>query len=313
MLVCFSSGSKSHLGKVALIDSSYNYSFGGFIGQITSNQSIFFKYLFYNLVSDKYKTYILELTDGININNLKIKDLQEYKIPPPLLFEQKRIVVILDKVFKAIDLAKINAEQNLKNVQELFESYLQNIFENKNDDWVEKTLNEISDNLDKQRIPITKKDRKEGEIPYYGASGIVDYVEDFLFDENLLCISEDGANLLVRTYPIAFSINGKTWVNNHAHILRFKKITTQKFIELYLNSIKLDDFISGMAQPKLNQTQLNKIPIPFSPMEQQKQIVKKLNTLQTETKKLETIYQQKLDNLSELKKSILQKAFSGEL
>lgn len=298
---------------MALIDSSYNYSFGGFIGQITSNQSIFFKYLFYNLVSDKYKTYILELTDGININNLKIKDLQEYKIPPPLLFEQKRIVVILDKVFKAIDLAKINAEQNLKNVQELFESYLQNIFENKNDDWVEKTLNEISDNLDKQRIPITKKDRKEGEIPYYGASGIVDYVEDFLFDENLLCISEDGANLLVRTYPIAFSINGKTWVNNHAHILRFKKITTQKFIELYLNSIKLDDFISGMAQPKLNQTQLNKIPIPFSPMEQQKQIVKKLNTLQTETKKLETIYQQKLDNLSELKKSILQKAFSGEL
>ena len=187
------------------------------------------------------------------------------------------------------------------------------MFDARGDGWEEKRLDNISENLDRQRIPITKRDRKKGNIPYYGASGIVDYVENYIFNEHLLCISEDGANLLARTYPIAFSISGKTWVNNHAHILRFENMITQQFIELYLNSIKLNAFISGMAQPKLNQTQLNKIPIPIPPLIEQKQIVKKLDQLLAETKKMETIYQQKIDDLEELKKSVLQKAFRGEL
>jgi type I restriction enzyme, S subunit len=118
---------------------------------------------------------------------------------------------------------------------------------------------------------------------------------------------------LARTYPIAFSISGKTWVNNHAHVLRFKNLISQKFVELYLNSIKLDDYVSGMAQPKLNQAMLNKIPIPFPPLAEQQSIVQKLDALSAQTKKLEAIYQQKLNDLEELKKSILQKAFSGEL
>src|SRR5690606_33911524 len=164
-----------------------------------------------------------------------------------------------------------------------------------------------------KRVPITKSKRKSGDIPYYGASGIVDYVSDYLFDEDLLCISEDGANLIARTYPIAFSISGKTWVNNHAHVLRFPNIITQKFVEAYINSIKIDDYVSGMAQPKLNQAMLNKIPIPFPPLEEQQTIVRQLDALRAETQKLEALYQKKIDNLEELKKSILQKALSGEL
>lgn len=139
--------------------------------------------------------------------------------------------------------------------------------------WEVKTLNQISENLDKRRVPITKKNRIHGLIPYYGASGIVDYVEEHIFDEDLLLVSEDGANLLARTYPIAFSISGKTWVNNHAHVLRFKDKISQRFVELYLNSINLDSFVSGMAQPKLNQKMLNKIPILFPPISEQERIV----------------------------------------
>lgn len=232
---------------------------------------------------------------------------------PKSLQEQQRIVSILDDSFAKFDKAKANAEQNLKNAKELFESYLQGVFENKGDGWEEKTLNEISENLDSKRVPITKNLRNEGLIPYYGASGIVDYVSDYLFDEDLLCVSEDGANLLARTYPIAFSITGKTWVNNHAHVLRFKNMDSQKFVELYLNSIKIDDFVSGMAQPKLNQTMLNKIPIPFPPLQTQQTIVQKLDALSLETKKLEAIYEQKINDLDVLKKSILNKAFNGEL
>jgi len=185
------------------------------------------------------------------------------------------------------------------------------VFENGN--WETKTLNQISENLDSKRVPITKNQRKSGDIPYYGASGIVDYVADYIFDEDLLCVSEDGANLLARTYPIAFSISGKTWVNNHAHVLKFPNIITQKFVEVYINSIRIDDYVSGMAQPKLNQAMLNKIPIPLPSLEEQQTIVRQLDALRAETQKLEAVYQKKIADLEELKKSILQKAFAGEL
>lgn len=139
--------------------------------------------------------------------------------------------------------------------------------------WEIKKLNEICENLDKQRIPITKSVRQPGNIPYYGASGIVDYVADYIFNEDLLLVSEDGANLLARTYPIAFSITGKTWVNNHAHVLRFAYKPTQKFVEYYLNFISIEAYVSGMAQPKLNQKSLNSIDIPLPPIPEQKRIV----------------------------------------
>ena len=179
-------------------------------------------------------------------------------------------------------------------------------------EWEEKTLNQISENLDSRRVPITKNIRSNGTIPYYGASGIVDYVEKHLFDEELLLVSEDGANLLARTYPIAFSVSGKTWVNNHAHVLKFKNPTTQKFVEIYLNSIKLDDFVSGMAQPKLNQTMLNKIPIPIPPLTEQQRIVSILDEAFASIAKAKANAEQNLNNAKELFESYLQSVFSDK-
>jgi len=178
--------------------------------------------------------------------------------------------------------------------------------------WEIKTLNQVADNLDSKRIPITKSIRSEGTIPYYGASGIVDYVEDYLFDEDLLCVSEDGANLLARTYPIAFPITGKTWVNNHSHVLRFRNSDTRKFVEFYLNSIKLDDFISGMAQPKLNQSMLNKIPIPLPPLPEQQRIVAILDEAFAAIAKAKSNAQQNLKNAKELFESYLQGVFENK-
>ncbi|MDD5165438.1 MAG: restriction endonuclease subunit S [Candidatus Pacebacteria bacterium] len=243
---------------------------------------------------------------GINRNEVYAI---EVNVPP--LPEQERIIKILDEAFEKLEKAKQNAENNLSNSKELFESYTKNVF--KKTKFNQENLNNISQNLDNKRIPITKRVRSSGEYPYYGASGIVDYVGEYIFDENLLLVSEDGANLLARTYPIAFSISGKTWVNNHAHVLKFKEIDTQKFVEYYLNSIKLDDFVSGMAQPKLNQKMLNSILIPYPSLKKQKAIVKKLDQLSEQTKKLESIYQKKLSTIEELKKSILRKAFSKGL
>ena len=269
------------------------------------------KWLLYYTISDTYQFEIQKRVTGATRQRISRKNLGLIPIPVAPLPEQQRIVSILDEAFAAIDKAKTNAEQNLQNAKELFESYLQGVFES--GDWETRTLNEIAENLDSKRVPITKSKRESGDIPYYGASGIVDYVADYLFDEDLLCISEDGANLLARTYPIAFSISGKTWVNNHAHVLKFSSLTTQKFVEIYINSVRIDEYLSGMAQPKLNQRMLNKIPIPMPTIEEEEAIVDKIDALRAETQKLEALYQKKIDDLDELKKSILQKAFAGEL
>lgn len=152
-----------------------------------------------------------------------------------------------------------------------------------------KKLGEICTNLDFKRKPITSAKRVAGIYPYYGASGIVDYVENYIFDGDYLLVSEDGANLLARTSPIAFSIKGKNWVNNHAHVLEFKYTTTQKFVEVYLNMIDLSPWINGAAQPKLNQANLSIIDIPFPPLSEQNRIVGILDTF---TDSIENLKQQ---------------------
>ena len=135
------------------------------------------------------------------------------------------------------------------------------------------TLKDIAENCDSMRKPVTSGKREAGEYPYYGASGIVDYVKGYIFDGDYLLVSEDGANLLARSTPIAFSISGKNWVNNHAHVLKFDCYETRRFVEFYLNSIDLALYISGGAQPKLNQKNLNRIEIPLPSQERQKYIV----------------------------------------
>ena len=134
-------------------------------------------------------------------------------------------------------------------------------------------IDQLSENLDRRRKPVTKQNRDAGQYPYYGASGIVDYVSDYIFDGDYLLVSEDGANLIARSTPIAFSISGKTWVNNHAHVLKFDSYELRRFVEIYLNSIDLSRYISGGAQPKLNQESLSKLEIPVPKFERMKYIV----------------------------------------
>ena len=134
-------------------------------------------------------------------------------------------------------------------------------------------LEDISENFDSLRKPVTKGNRSAGQYPYYGASGVVDYVDDYIFDGDYLLISEDGANLVARVTPIAFAITGKNWVNNHAHVLKFADPYQQRYVEIYLNGMDLSKYISGAAQPKLNQKNLNSILIPMPNKAEVKRIV----------------------------------------
>ncbi|WP_297504878.1 restriction endonuclease subunit S [Ferrovum sp.] len=270
------------------------------------------KYLYYYLAS--IVPLLNDLGTGATFKELSGGKLKEVLVSVAPFPEQHRIVAILDEAFDGIATAKGNAEKNLRNARALFESHLQSVFTERGEGWVVTTIDKISINLDSKRIPITKGVRKNGEYPYYGASGIVDYVADYIFDGDMLLISEDGANLLARSTPIAFSVSGKYWVNNHAHILKFDDMATQRFVEFYLASIRLDEYISGAAQPKLNQKALNSIPIHIPvTVEKRTEIVRRIESLRGETQFLESIYQQKLTALDDLKKSLLHQAFSREL
>lgn len=240
--------------------------------------------------------------------------LKEHQVAFPAYAEQQRIVTVLDEAFESIATAKANAEKNLQNAHELFESHVKSVFLKGGEHWPIKAIDQISTNLDSKRVPITKSDRKAGEFPYYGASGIVDYVADYIFEGDTLLISEDGANLLARSTPIAFSVSGRYWVNNHAHILKFAHMATQRFVEFYLESIPLDEYITGAAQPKLNQKALNSIPIPIpSSVDEQAQVVDRLESIAEQSELLQGMYERKLASLDELKKVLLLLAFTGAL
>ena len=173
-------------------------------------------------------------------------------------------------------------------------------------EWQYKVLAEIATNLDSMRSPVAEGDRIPGEVPYYGASGVVDYVKDHIFDEDLLCVSEDGANLAARTYPIAFSISGRTWVNNHAHVLRFEKSVTQILVQAYLNHIDISDYLTGMAQPKLNRAMLDSIPIALPPTpHEENDVAGCIASLDH----LLSMHHKKLESLSAHKQGLLQQLF----
>lgn len=241
------------------------------------------------------------------------RHISALEIPLPPLDEQKRIVAVLDQAFAALARARAHAEANLADAATLLLNWVSAVFTAGMDAWPERGLADICENLDRLRVPITKSDREPGSIPYYGASGVVDHVATHIFDEDLLLVSEDGANLLARTYPIAFSITGKAWVNNHAHVLRFEDLNTQEFVRLYLNSISLGPFVSGMAQPKLNQKALNSIPVPYPDIAERRKIVGQAREIGEASERARISYDLKITHIANLRQSLLQKAFSGQL
>ena len=148
-------------------------------------------------------------------------------------------------------------------------------------EWEQYRLEDTVDFLDEKRKPITSKYRKAGQYPYYGASGIIDFIDDYIFDEELVLLSEDGANIVDRNYRVAFIATGKYWVNNHAHCLRPKQGFASYFISEALESIDYTVYNTGSAQPKLNQENLNKIAIPVPEEEKVKAIVNILDRFDT--------------------------------
>lgn len=158
------------------------------------------------------------------------------------------------------------------------------------DTWNWVSFGEIMISRDGERIPVSKEERhRRAKIyDYYGASGVIDKIDGYLYDKPLLLIGEDGANLINRSTPIAFIARGKYWVNNHAHVLDGITEAFLQYIELYINAVDLKPYVTGTAQPKMNQAKMNSIPIALPPEAEQIRIVAKVDELMALCDELET-------------------------
>jgi type I restriction enzyme S subunit len=139
-------------------------------------------------------------------------------------------------------------------------------------EWPRRPLGEMTDNFDSVRVPVKESDRVFGPYPYYGASGIVDYVDKYLFDGEYLLVAEDGENLRTRNTPVAFIARGKFWVNNHAHIVQGNNEADTRFLMYALNGTDISGYLTGSTMPKLTQGSMNRIPVIAPPLKEQRAI-----------------------------------------
>ena len=294
---------------------SWSASLGVYVwqrGKALLNQHIF-KVVFDKLPINKdYFVFAVEhklaemesKTHGATMKHIVKKDFDSTTIPYPAIEEQAEIAERLRRITALIE----KQQEQLLLLDQLVKSRFIELFgdpESNPKGWDRQRFDQICENLDSRRVPITSTDRKAGNYPYYGASGIVDYVEDYIFDEDILLISEDGANLLMRSTPIAFSVSGKVWVNNHAHVVRFESKATQKYIEVCFAITDISGSITGTAQPKLNQAKLNAMLFCIPPLELQEQFA----AFVEQTDKSKLAVQQGLQELEILKKSLMQQYF----
>jgi type I restriction enzyme S subunit len=285
----------------------------------------FLKYIFQN---GYWKGLCKQSVNQASVNQ---QDINKVEISfPKSLPEQQRIVAILDEAFAAIAKAKANAEQNLRNAKEVFESYLQGVFEEKGEGWEEKTLGEVC--LFKGGgTPSTKvKEYWEGEIPWVSPkdmkSKIISNSQDHLTIEaiknssaslipkgSILIVVRSG--ILARIVPIGITEEVVS-INQDLKALCPKKNIDSNFLCYFMEGnmrFLLSKVTRGATVHRISTDSLRDLRIGVPNIKDQQTIVKKLDTLSTETKKLEAIYQQKINDLEEMKKSILQKAFSGGL
>jgi type I restriction enzyme S subunit len=323
------------MGKVAIVPDGIHK---GIINQallkLAPIQDINANFLKYWMSSPNFQNQILNLSMGVAIKNVaSVKVLKEILIPIPPLPEQKRIVAILDEAFEGIDRAISNTEKNLSNARELFESYLNSIFSQKGEGWEEKKLGDIA--TFRNGLNFTKSSKGES----IKIVGVKDFQNHFWIQEDqlesvtidaelkeidilrkgdILTVRSNGNKELIGRCVLAGDIYEKTSHSGFTIRIRIEREDIYpQFIVHYLKSKQLRKQLTesggGISISSLNQQGLSLIKLSFPIFTKQKAIVANIDELAIETQRLETIYRQKIAALKELKQSILQKAFTGEL
>lgn len=279
-------------------------------------------FLVYYLNTSFIQNLISRYAGTTTIPDLKHGDFYKLPVVIPSMEEQNKIVAILSTLDEQIE----NTEKLIQKNQELKKGLMQQLLtkgightEFKKTElgyipkeWDIKKIEEICDILDSKRVPLNGKQRlkMQGDIPYYGANAIVDYINDYIFDDELILMAEDGGNFgEFREKPIAFYVKGKCWVNNHAHVLKAIECENSKWIFYNLAHKDITEIVQGGTRAKLNQKDLRNIKIPFPNLDEQEKIALILSSID---KKIEQ-YKYKKEKLEELKKGLMQRLLTGDI
>ena len=270
------------------------------------------QFLLATLTGSTVKDYIRKNPTVGAQPNLSLAQLGNLEIETPSRLEQDRIGQFFNILEKTITLH----QRKLAKLKELKQGYLQKLFPKNGskfpqlrfagfaDAWEQRKLGEITISFDSQRVPLESSTRQSGSYPYYGATGVIDSVNDYIFDGEYVLLAEDGANIVTRTSPIAYLTHGKFWLNNHAHIMKVRE-GSDYFLLSLLEKIDYSKFNSGTAQPKLNSKTVSGLNVMIPTAQEQMHIAALLRSLD----KAIALHQRKLEKLQELKKGYLQMMF----
>ena len=300
--------------------SSYKYSEAGIVSPLylcfRAKKEInpaFFEWYFRS--SAWYRYVYMSGDSGARHDRVSIKDDTFFAMPLniPSTHEQAQITSFLERIDQRIEMQRALVENLKKYKRGVVAAILSHQIKfsdatgNPYPEWTSCTLQDAVDFLDGQRKPLESADRakRQGQYPYYGASGIIDYIDDFIFDEPLLLLGEDGANILNRSTPLCFIAEGKYWVNNHAHAMRPKAGQNIKFLCELLESLDYTRYNTGTAQPKLNQEKCRRIELALPVYEEQCRIADFLSAIDQRTDKAKNI----LDYLRSNRDGLLQQLF----
>lgn len=340
LLICTASGSKKHLGKTCLIDQEMDFAFGGFMGLLVPRPEILPEYLYWLTRADSYWSFIEDLSDGTNINNLKFKDLSIFPTPLPPLEEQKRIVAVLDEAFEGLDRTRANAEANLADARELFNGVLSSAMEQSPYEWevhsfADENVLQIIDGDRGANYPTKSDFMPSGHCLFLSTKNV--RPNGFSFDETMFISKERDALLRkgkIRRRDVVLTTRGTIGnvaiydeevpfdnirINSGMLILRPNEdlLRSEFLFELLRSGVikeQINQHVSGAAQPQLPIRSLVKFRLPAPKhISDQLAIVERIKFVSEETEALAKDYRDKIDSIDSLRQSLLQKAFSGEL
>ncbi len=267
-------------------------------------------FIFYN---ENISKSIKKIATGISVLGISKTNLGKLQIPLPPIKEQQKIAQILSTWDDAISKQEqlIVVKERVK--KGLMQRLLNGELRIDNGEWEEVRLKEVVNCFDNKRVPLNKQERQkiQGNIPYYGSTSVVDHINDYIFDEDIVLVSEDGGYFYeFETRPIAFYVTGKSWVNNHVHIIKNKNDSLNlKFLYYSLVHKNITAFLNGGTRAKLNKKDLLLLKIKLPPLEEQQKIAQFLSTADKEIELLK----KELEVLKKQKKGLMQRLLSGEV
>lgn len=292
------------------------------------------RYLMYYLRAAAYKDVFMSLSTGIRVRScdLRWNKISVFPFLIPDIDEQDFIVTYIDIQVKRIDDIISEAKASIEEYKSwkasvIFEAVTKGLNPNVEmkdsgvewigqmpTHWLLSRVKNEAKNLDYLREPISaeNRDNKLGLYDYYGASGVIDKIDDYNVDDTVLLIGEDGANLRMRNLPLVYRVSGKFWVNNHAHILKVNGQNNYSYMAYLLEAGDYTTYITGAAQPKLSQFNLMRFPIPIAPRQEQDAIVEYLNK---KTGEIESLIEEKeslIVDLEAYKKSLIFEVVTGK-